>query len=1512
MKLGSGLARYAVPAGAVAVAMVMVLSYVSFVGLGASAPAGSSPSAVLSSPLPAGSSSAHGAPVSPPTGGGAPSAGPGIFWNNTLLDEAPSTNDSCAYDGGYLVPGSFCTNDSSSPSIASTSTGDMVTATTSFTNVSSCPGDENLTFSEIAVSVSTNGGSSFAAPEYLSNPGCVDPFEYTSAIWPAVTALSNGTFVLAFLEYNATASGAYPTICPDGEAQAFYPALAPCYVSYDRLVVTESFNHGVSWTLPTVINSTNNSALNSSAPIPAQPAIAAFGNTVYLAWTNFSYPDFDDFTLAPSVGLNLVVSTNGGHSWGTATTLPVIPGTGLYASGEPWVAYAPALAVNSQGVLSVAYATNYTQQQGEICQPTGCGYLDYGPDATLSVVVATSKDNGTTFKLATVADEVPAAWNADGETGGTWISGGPGSLISPEPAIAVNPSTDHLYVAYSGDAIGNFCSPTYGCYTDIASFENLWVSSSSNGGTTWSTPAALGDTVLGINGTATGPEYLFAPSIGVGTNGNVYLDASFVDDSVCDAIYYCGEWTDALFESTNNGSSYANVFYPWGSNADVSPYPYGDGFDTSMTIYNGNPYVAWTWFACPLNASIVYLCEDLSNSAYTQVIVTSPAVGSGVTVSFNETGLPSGYNWSVSLTGNVRAGSSTTTLSVSGVPVGRNETWQVLPVATQAYGIEFSGVATIASPGSFTANTLINVTFTESALVIVSTIPAATSGYPFYCGGTSGTFNDYCGNQDVTPGAGLNWVPVGTPLSYGVYDGGLPSNFCFSCYNYTFVAWSGIGSGSWNSSAPNGSTVVTGPANETASFSVVGICYDSPYLACFNLNYFYNFTEVGLPSGTPWTVLLGNLTNSSVGSYTSFWGGVGPESFTIDTVPYNATYSYVGTPSFASPISYTQGDVRVHFRLVPNSGEAFDVNFTESGAPPSASGWGLDLGASTLGIPLAGESIQLQGGGSGVTLNATPVYGDAGVEGTISGFEVSPDVVGASNYSIAPGGSLVLTGPATVTAIYASSYWLEIPTPSGGTVNQSSQWVASGASVRLNATPGTGYSFVGWSGTGTGSVSGTTASITVNPRSPVTEIATFATVLSAYTLTIQAPSLPAGADITVVLGSTSYTGPSPLTISGVVPGAYAIATPAVALNGTAGEQFDASGVTSTLPLAAGELTVNADGSVTITYLAEYLLTIDPTVNGTVSPGAGSYWEPVGTAVPITATPATGFFFAGWVGTGTGSYNGTALSTNVTPAGPVSEAASFGYYVAPVHTFSLVLTPVGLPANAIWSATIGSTAVTGTGALTFALLNGTYSVVVGTLSPSAGVEYVPSQASFSVTVAGDTPFSGPTFATMYLVTISASSGGTAGPTTVWEAAGGTVTLSAVAASGDQFVNWTGTGTGAYSGTSASTTLTVNGPVSEFATFVPSSSLTKGSSGSGGSDLIAIALLVVLLIVGLVVGLLIARSRPPSGGGGPKSEPSDADTTSVPVWTDNSGMTRGPPSAPPPGGAEDESIYGGGSA
>jgi Divergent InlB B-repeat domain len=1489
---------------AVAVSLVMVLSYVSLTGLASPASAGAS-SVGLGASHTAGASSFIGSGAHPTPSSGAPSSGRGIFWNNTLINTAPLANKSCAYDGGYGVPGSFCTNNSGAPSIASTSSGDMVLAATSFTNVSSCAGDQALTYSEIAVSTSGNGGSTFGTPQYLSNPGCVAPFEYTSAMWPAVTALANGTFVMAFLEYNASASTL--SVCPSGEQQAWFPALAPCFLTYDRLVVTESYNNGTTWTAPTVINATNNSALADNAPIPAQPAITAFGNTVYLAWTNFSYPDFDDFSLndAPSVGLNLVASTDGGGTWGTPVQLPVETGSGLYSNGEPWVAYGPSLVVNTKGALSVAYATNYTEDDNQLCQPSGCGYINDGPEATLDVVVATSKDNGSTFKLDTVASGVPAYWNAQE----TWIAGGPSSAISPAPAIAVNPANNHLYVAFSGGAIGAYCY-TGGCIYGVEEFENLWVSDSTNGGTTWSSPAVLGDSLLGINGSATAGQYLFAPSVGVGSNGDVFIDASYVNNSVCSAVYYCGLWTNVLFESTDNGSSYPNIFFPYGSGANVFPYPFWDGTDTSMTIYQGNPFAAWTWFACPVNASIAYTCEDLSNVGYTQVVVTSLAIGPGVTVTFTGSGLPNGYNWSISLSGNERSGASTTNLSVSGVPIGRNQTWSIGPVATSAYGIEFSGTAARLPPGNFTVNATIPVVFNESALVIVSTVPAAILGHPFYCGGSSAVNAQNCGNENITPGAGPQWLPVGSTFAYGVYDGGLPSTYCYGCFNYTFLSWSGTGPGSWNSTQPNGTTTINGPGNETASFSVTGVCYYYPIYSCFSLTYEYNFTEVGLPSGTAWSVTLGNATNSTTNSSLTFWGGAGPVAYTVDAIPYNSTSSYVGTPNLPSPITSTQGDVTVHFNLVPIGAESFAVNFTESGAPTSATGWGLDLGATTLGLPLAGETLRLQGGGSGFTLNAGPVYGDVGVEGTIGSFEVTPDVLGVSSYTIAPGGTLVVDGPTTVTAVYNSNYWLEIPTPSGGTVNQTSQWVANGVGVTISATPLTGYSFVGWTGTGTGSKTATTATITVNPRSPVTEVATFAAVPVSYTVTVDASGLPAGTDVTFLLGASSYTGTAPITISGIAPGTYPISTPTLVVNGSTGEQFEATGVTSTLPLAAQELTVQADGSVSVTYAAEYLLTINPTVNGTVTPSPGGYWEPAGASVTITATPVAGYLLVGWAGTGLGSYNGTAASTNLTLTGPVSESVSFALHVTPVYLHSLVLTPAGLPSSVVWSASIGGTAVTGTGALTFTLLNGSYTVLVGTVSPSAGVEYVPNAASFGVTVAGNTPFAGPTFATMYLVTVSGTGGGTAGPTSLWTAAGTTVTLSAVASAADTFVNWTGTGTGAYSGTTAGTTITVTGPVSEFATFVPTSSLSKSSSGGGGSDLLAIALLVVLLIVGLAVGLVIARSRPPSGGGGGGSEPEEAgtDTSSVPVWGEDSTTSEG---APPPSGGDGESIYGGGS-
>src|SRR4029450_4257949 len=62
------------------------------------------------------------------------------------------------------------------------------------------------------------------------------------------------------------------------------------------------------------------------------------------------------------------------------------------------------------------------------------------------------------------------------------------------------------------------------------------------------------------------------------------------------------------------------------------------------------------------------------------------------------------------------------------------------------------------------------------------------------------------------------------------------------------------------------------------------------------------------------------------------------------------------------------------------------------------------------------------------------------------------------------------------------------------------------------------------------------------------------------------------------------------------------------------------------------------------------------IGGTVSPGSG--WRPSGTTVSISATPASGYRFANWTGSGIGSYSGTNNPASITMNGPITENTSF--------------------------------------------------------------------------------------------------------------------------------------------------------------------------------------------------------------------------------------------------------------
>jgi hypothetical protein len=79
----------------------------------------------------------------------------------------------------------------------------------------------------------------------------------------------------------------------------------------------------------------------------------------------------------------------------------------------------------------------------------------------------------------------------------------------------------------------------------------------------------------------------------------------------------------------------------------------------------------------------------------------------------------------------------------------------------------------------------------------------------------------------------------------------------------------------------------------------------------------------------------------------------------------------------------------------------------------------------------------------------------------------------------------------TYTANFTTQYYLTTAAGTGGNVSPSSGWYNSGQTVGIDATVSNGYTFSSWSGSGSGSYSGTTKSTSVTMNGPITETASF-------------------------------------------------------------------------------------------------------------------------------------------------------------------------------------------------------------------------------------------------------------------------------------------------------------------------------------------------------------------------------------------------------------------------------------
>jgi uncharacterized repeat protein (TIGR02543 family) len=174
--------------------------------------------------------------------------------------------------------------------------------------------------------------------------------------------------------------------------------------------------------------------------------------------------------------------------------------------------------------------------------------------------------------------------------------------------------------------------------------------------------------------------------------------------------------------------------------------------------------------------------------------------------------------------------------------------------------------------------------------------------------------------------------------------------------------------------------------------------------------------------------------------------------------------------------------------------------------------------------------------------------------------------------------------------------------------------------VTLTASPAAGYRFDHWSG----DITGTNASIAITFNADKNILATF---IKVYNLTATASPTAGGS---VSPGSGIYDEGASVTLTA---------------NPAAGYRFDRWSGDATGNVTTATVTMNADRSLTATFIKVYNLTAmaSPTAGGTVSPGSGTY--DVGANVTLTASPAAGYRFDRWSGDVSGNFTTANVTMN---------------------------------------------------------------------------------------------------------------------------------------------------------------------------------------------------------------------------------------------------------------------------
>ena len=533
-------------------------------------------------------------------------------------------------------------------------------------------------------------------------------------------------------------------------------------------------------------------------------------------------------------------------------------------------------------------------------------------------------------------------------------------------------------------------------------------------------------------------------------------------------------------------------------------------------------------------------------------------------------------------------------------------------------------------------------TITVNVADVTDNTPAAAPAVPGTVTG-DGTYNYYATCTLVaTPATGyhfVNWTENGTEVSASTTyefmvaeDRALVANFELD----THVITLSVADVTENipAAAPSVPGTVTGDGtyNYYATCTLVAI----PATGYHFVNWTVNGTEVSA-SATYEFMAEGDralVANFELDSYTIATSIVPAETPDNDPDPAgvvtsSGTYTHYSTCELTATantgytfVNWTLNGVVVstdatYSFMVTGPGTYvanFEINTYTITATDNPSGYGTITGAGTY------EHF------STCTLTATAGEGHTFFNWSENDVEVST----SANYSF------TVTGPRTLVAHFINRYAITVtanPTV-GGTVTGAGVY-DEGSTVTLTATPATGYHFVNWSLNGT-PVS-TDATYSFNAMAAGNYIANFA--INNYAITAEANPSAGG----TVTGTGNYDHFTTCTLTATANTGYTFVN--WTKNGT---------VVSTNTTYS--FTVESEGDYVANFqLNSYAITatLDPTDAGTVT-GAGSYnhFE----TCTLTANPSSSYLFVNWTKNGTVVSTNPSISFEVT--GPAAYVAHF--------------------------------------------------------------------------------------------------------------------------------------------------------------------------------------------------------------------------------------------------------------